>query len=58
MPKLNVPFEVNDDLTSERVTRYRETVTEALYHYLGSGNADQEESEMIDKMLNDWERPA
>ena len=58
MPELlEVCFEVNDDLTSERVRGYKDTVVDALTCYLESGKASGEQRELIDKMLNDWDRP-
>lgn len=56
MAKLTKTFEVHDDLTSERVQAYRDTIVEALEHYLKSGDASGEQRVMIDKMFNDWER--
>ncbi len=56
MAMITITYEVHDDLTSERVSEYREIVTEALDAYQDLGLATDDQKVLIDKMLHDYER--
>lgn len=60
MARLRLDFEVNDDLTSERIEEYRQAVIKALEEFVDwpEAEANAAERKLADKILGDWERPA